>query len=80
MQFTTGSTRRFAIVFIEGDSTKSHSYLTLDEIVFNHQGWEYNNAIKEEMDKVLDLKPGEKLQLKFNRDNEDSDGFLKRIR
>lgn len=80
MQFTTGSTRKFAIVFIEGDSTNSHPCLTLDEIVFNHQEWEYNNAIKEEIDKVLDLKPGEKLQLKFNRDNKDSDGFLKRIR
>ncbi len=78
------SKRMFAVVFIEGESTYSNPAVKLHEIypeghVPMGSQWEWHYAIQDNIDEVLDLKPGERLQMNFNRDNADSAGFIKRI-
>lgn len=74
--------RTYAIAFIEGDSTNSHPAISLSEILREEptNDYEYYYAIQENLDAVLDLKVGDRLQMNFNRDNEDSAGFIKRIK
>lgn len=76
----TGSIREYAIAYIENEMVGSCPRLFLDDIISNQNEYEYMYAIKDEMDRVLDLKVGERLHIKFNRDNPDSDGFIKRIK
>jgi hypothetical protein len=71
------SRRFYAIAFIEGDSTNTHFELL--EQILDDNGYEYRYAMQDQIDAILDLKIGERHQMKFNRDNEDSDGFIKRI-
>jgi PDZ domain-containing secreted protein len=72
------STRKYSVVFIEGDSTFS-GFFDIVNILQNNDDYEWKNAVNESIDQVLDLKVGERLSMKFNRDNSDSDGFIKRI-
>lgn len=54
--------------------------ISINEIINHKEDFEYIFAMQENLDAILDLKVGEKLSLKFNRDYEDSDGFIKRIK
>ena len=74
----------YAVVFIEGDSVYSNPCVRLDDLIYHNEtkenGYEWMFAICENMTAVIEMKVGERLQMKFNRDNNDSDGFIKRIR
>lgn len=78
------SKRRFAIAFIEGTATVSNPSVTIGQIVGTEtapdlDGFEYQYSMKDNLDAILDLRVGERLKMNFNRDNEDSAGFIKRI-
>lgn len=79
--FKIRSKRKFAFAFIEDNEPEStdRGGVSLDEILNNKQQLECFYAIEENIDNILDLKPGERLLMKFNRDNPDSEGFIKRI-
>lgn len=74
----------FAVVFIEGDSTYSNPCVRLSDLLYNNDneenGYEWQYAVCENMTEIIGLKVGERVQMKFNRDNPDSDGFIKRIK
>lgn len=75
--------RNYIITFIEGNDVTTRT-ITLNEIIrevtpCNGNAYEYFYAINEEIDKILDLKLGEHFRMKFNRDNFDSQGVIKRI-
>ena len=78
MENKINSLRKYIFCFIEGDYAGTGE-LTINEIFFPSVDFEYIYAMQDEIDKILDLKKGEKLPLKFNRDYKDSDGFIKRI-
>jgi hypothetical protein len=74
------SKRKFLIVFIEGVSSVVSRELSLNEILKeDNNAWEYIYAIQDNIDNILDLKLGERLEMQFNRDNKDSFGIIKRI-
>lgn len=75
---TLHSKRKYIFSFIEANYAGSGD-LTLLEILDVKLEFEYIYVMQENIDLILDLKVGERLQLKFNRDYEDSDGFIKRI-
>lgn len=80
-QFHLLSGRRFMFSFFEHDNCDfSDSPISLDEIINNKQDYESFNAMQENIDVILDLKCGEVIQMKFNRDNPDSDGIIKRVK
>lgn len=74
------SKRLFTVVFLEDNFTFSDPGVSLNKILFEGGGEEYKYAIADNIDNVLDLKIGERLIMNFNRDNSDSQGFIKRIR
>lgn len=77
------STRQYLVAFIEGDAICSY-FVKLSEILNDPDGYgsnqEYCYALQERFDELLDLKIGERLLVQFNRDDKDSEGFIKRIR
>lgn len=74
------SRRQFALAFIEGESTTT-ALPTLNEILSDeNNAWEWQYALQDNIDAVLDLKVGERLNMNFNRDNADSFGTIKRIK
>lgn len=74
------SKRKYVIAWIEGDFA-DNKQITIEEIInAKDDDMEYIYAIGEYLDEVLDLKIGGRLAIKFNRDNEDSDGWIKRIK
>lgn len=74
----------FVVVFIEGDSTYSNPCVRLHDLLYNNDtkenGYEWQYSVCENMTEIIGLKVGERVQMKFNRDNPDSDGFIKRIK
>lgn len=72
------SKRKFVITFIQGDEGFTTA-ATLPEILDENEEWEWKFSVHEEIDNVLDLKIGECYFMKFNRDNPDSNGVIKRI-
>lgn len=74
----------FAVVFIEGDSVYSNPCVWLSDLLYNNDNeeneYEWQYAVCENMTEIIGLKVGERVQMKFNRDNPDSDGFIKRIK
>lgn len=87
MKNQINSHRKYAIAFIE-----THGTFAVDEM-YLHEFYqadpesgeddeslcEYKYAIQDNIDEILDLKVGERLAMKFIRDNSDSDGFIRRI-
>lgn len=83
MQNKLHSIRFFLIAFIEDNSISTH-FETLENILDmtpgnNNNDCEYRYAMQDNIDNILDLKVGERLLMKFNRDNPDSEGYIKRV-
>jgi hypothetical protein len=76
---TLKSSRKYIFSFIEGEYVGTGE-LSINDIIDNKTDFEYIYAMQDNLDLILDLKVGEKLSLKFNRDYEDSDGIIKRIK
>lgn len=74
------SVRMFTVVFLEGDYTFSDPGVSLGQIIKVKSTKEWEFACHDNIDAILDLKVGERLQMNFNRDNPDSAGFIKRIK
>lgn len=72
------STRKYIIAFIEGDSAHSFTQ-TIKDILDDSHEWEWCYACHERLDDILDLKVNDRLSMEFNRDNDDSVGYIKRI-
>jgi hypothetical protein len=71
------SKRKYVVAFIEGTAAVTQ-FPSLSEILEDsNDEWKY--ALQEHLDRVLDLKVGERIQLHFNRDNADSLGQIKRV-
>jgi hypothetical protein len=82
-EFSTCSKRMFSIAFLEGESTFSMPGIRIERILNpepDGKDYEHYYAMQENIDGILDLKVGERLTMKFNRDNSDSDGFIKRLK
>jgi hypothetical protein len=81
---TLQSIRIYTIVYLESDFTYSNPCVKLSDIYDDDykegKDFEWKYAIQDNIDKVLDLREGERLQMNFNRDNKDSAGFIKRIK
>lgn len=71
------SKREFIIIFIEGNAATALYPTIYDLQMDTDEEWKY--AVSEIMDSVLDLKVGEMLHMRFNRDNQDSAGIIKRV-
>lgn len=72
--------RIYLVIFIEDEYLFSERMGFSD--IFNQDGddvSEYNYAMQDNADAILDLKIGERLSMNFNRDNKDSGGVIKRI-
>jgi len=76
---TLNSNRKYIFSFIEGEYAGTGE-LSINDIINHKEDFEYIFAMQENLDAILDLKVGEKIGLKFNRDYEDSDGIIKRIK
>jgi hypothetical protein len=77
------SVRIFTVAYLENNFTYSNPCVKLTEIYENddYESYEWKNAVQDNIDSVLDLRVGERLQMNFNRDNQqDSAGFIKRIK
>ena len=73
-----GSARKFLCAWIEGGEVQSLE-TNLDDIHEkgeNESDFEYNYAIQDSIDKVLDLKVDESMNFQFNRDDKDSKGVI----
>lgn len=74
------SKRTFLCTWIEGSDTTNERLNLSDIFKEGKNDWEYLYAIRNNIDIILDLKEGESKPMKFNRDNRDSWGFIKRIK
>lgn len=70
--------RKFAIAYIESFEPVAIK-TDLHRILNDSNDYEWAYSIRENFDSLLDLKIGERLQMQFNRDNENSTGFIQRI-
>lgn len=77
---TIFSKRKYLVAFIEGDEPFTKQ-LGLAEILdpTDKNPYEYILAMREELDTILDLKVTDRIPFKFNRDNEFSQGIIKRL-
>jgi len=73
------SKREFMISFIEGESFVNVK-TDLINLIDAKEEYEFQFAIHEEIDSVLDLKPGESFVMSFNRDNNSNIGTIKRTK
>lgn len=69
--------RRYVMAWIECQAAESLE-MGLADIVGSDL--EACFSVIDRLDDVLDLRVGERLQIRFNRDNTDSEGFIKRIK
>lgn len=78
------SNRKFMFLWIENEeSVKRIRTLNkmLDKIAegYTKNDWEWEYALYDDFDKLLDLKKGEVIPFQFNRDNKLSQGIIKRL-
>lgn len=73
------SKRKFTVAYLQGNMVCYNSDLSLKDILDNQADFEMIFSIRENIDDILDLKIGERFMMNFNRDIEDSKGFIKRI-
>lgn len=72
------SHRHYIAAYIEYDRPLTSSFSLMD-VLDDTDDMEWKYAVQDEIDKLLDLKIGERMQCQFNRDNFDSQGWIKRI-
>lgn len=74
-QIELNSARTYSIAFIEHGTPISY-LISLHQII--NENSEAAFAMMDNIDPILDLKPGERLTMNFNRDSKDSAGFIRR--
>ena len=75
------SNRKFLLLWIEGEDAV-RKIIFFDRLFHDAKqkgDYEYIYALQSDIDIVLDLKEGEKIPFQFNRDDETTKGFIKRI-
>lgn len=72
--------RKYIATWIEGADSATEHFDLSDIIEENKIDYEYLYAIRDDLDKILDLKEGQIIHFQFNRDNKDSQGVIKRIK
>ena len=72
------SKRRYLVAYIEGTGAYSNE-IRLANIYADADGYEWQYAMQERIDEILDLKVGDSIPFRFNRDVSDSMGYVKRI-
>ncbi len=75
------SIRKFHCVWVECGETYNIE-VTLDSIyekAKNEDDFEYNYAMQDDIDTILDLKPKEVIYFQFNRDNKNAKGIISRL-
>ncbi|PCJ57317.1 MAG: hypothetical protein COA65_09670 [Rhodospirillaceae bacterium] len=76
----TNSKRKYEITLVERGSTDT-AYREIGEIInSDKEGFEFEYALQDIIDEVLDLGLGHSMYFQSNRDNTDSKGIIVRIR